>query len=561
MSSTAEHTALARKARERTLDPRALAGHELVARSLKDLGVTHVYGISGTPVYETHAACARSGMRVIGVRHQQAGALMAAAQNYVAGRLTAVAILSAGPAITNVTTGILVARDNGWPLLVLGGRRSLEMRDMGSFQDLDAVPIVRPITKFAGLIESPARIAQALGHAFHVAMDGKPGPVYLDICEEALQGKAHPVPASLPRAASGDVDEAALERAVATLTSASRPAIVIGDAVRWAAPFAELAQLVALLNAPFVTSPIARGFLSDDHPLCHNAARSLLLASADVVLAIGAKLDWTFRYGAEIGAVAALIQMSADAGEIGAARKPQVAIIGDIKQLLTELLAKLARQALRCSPDSAWRAQLDAKRRATNGEWEAPAQGSILPMTPQRLILELRDAIPHDAICVVDGNIIMEAAQRLLPSYLPVSRFTPGNNGCMGIGIPFGIGAKLAEPQRAVVVITGDMAFGLSAMEMETAVRLHVPIIVIIANNDGNGGALNQSKFYGEDYADRVTMFAPDIHYEQIMRTFGGHAEFVERPEQVRPAFERALVSGKPACVNVKVNQNSAQPR
>ena len=150
--------------------------------------------------------------------------------------------------------------------------------------------------------------------------------------------------------------------------------------------------------------------------------------------------------------------------------------------------------------------------------------------------------------------------QHLLPSYLPVSRLTAGNNGCMGVGIPFGIAAKLALPTRMVIAICGDFAFGLSAMEMETAVRLRVPVIIVVANNDGNGGTANQKMFYPEDYPDRVTMFAPDIHYDQMMRAFGGHGEYADRAEQIKPALARAAASGLAACINVRVNPDSPYP-
>ncbi|MGH8728229.1 MAG: thiamine pyrophosphate-binding protein [Burkholderiales bacterium] len=539
----------------------ALSGHDLIARTLRELGVSHVYGVSGTPVAETLAECAKSGLRVIGVRHQQAAAMMAVAQNYVSGRLVAAVILSAGPAITNAATGILVAFDNGWPLLVLGGRRPLHMRKMGSFQEFDGIAIFRSITKFAGLIDGPGEIPASLVHAFHVASSDEPGPVYLDVAEEALQKRAVAEQVDRPpQVRAQPIDPRALDQAAEILANAERPAVIIGDGVRWSQPFVELEQLIVRLDAPFITSPMGRGFLPDDHPLCFNAASSLLLSSADAVFALGTKFDWTFRYGAEIVRDAKLIRFGIDGRYIDLNVKPTVGGVGDIKQSLQQLLSKLGNR-LGKPPVSQWRASLAAKREETFDRWKAPAQRDIRPMTPQHLILEIRDSISRDAICVVDGNVIMQTAQQLLPSHLPVSRLTPGANGCMGIGVPFGIGAKLACPDRRVVVITGDLAFGLNAMEMETAAKLNIPIIVIIANNDGHGGALNQKKFYGEDYPERVTMFQSDIRYDQITRALGGYGEYVEDVERLRPAFERALTSGLPACINVKVDQHSPLPR
>lgn len=531
-------------------------GHALIARSLQRLGVTHVFGISGTPVYETHAACARVGIRVIGVRHQQAAAMAAAAQNYITGRLHAVVILSAGPAITNAATGILVAQDNGWPLLVLGGRRPLSTRTMGSFQELDAVPIFRSITKFAGTIASTDSIQESLLQAFEIATSGRPGPVYLEVPEEILQGKAsadEPVVGEAKKPL--DIDAGSIKQAALLLRHAERPVVIIGDGARWSEPFAELSELVARLGSPFITSPIAQGFLPDDHPLCYNLARSFPLSAADAVLIVGARLDWTFRFGAEIARDAKLIQVAFDRSEIGLNIAPTVGIVGDIKSVLRQLLEEIGSEPSRESaPRARWRQGLDEKRSEKVNQLNALALEDSTPMTAHRLIREIRGVVSRDAICIVDGNLILTAAQQLLPSYLPVSRLTPGNNGCMGTGIPFGIAAKLACPRRPVLVISGDLAFGFNAMEMETAVRLRIPVIIIVANNDGNSGTRFQAAFYPENYPDRVTMFQSGIRYDDIMRAFGGHGEFVEYPEQLKPALERAATSGLAACINVKVN-------
>ena len=175
------------------------------------------------------------------------------------------------------------------------------------------------------------------------------------------------------------------------------------------------------------------------------------------------------------------------------------------------------------------------------------------------MLKEIRDVLPRDAICILDGNIFMAAAQQVLPSYLPASRMTAGSNGCLGVGIPFGIGAKLARPDRLVVVICGDTAFALNAMDMETAVRHGVAVIIIVVNNEGNCGAFMQKAFFPEG-GERVTMFQRGIRYENIMSAFGGHGEFVDRPEQLKPALRRAMASGKAACVNVQVDPYAPYP-
>ena len=538
------------------------AGSTIVARGLKSLGVTHVYCVAGTPIRETFSKCAELGIRPIGVRHQQAGVLMAIAQNYVSGRLAAVALFSAGPAITNAATGVLVAKDNCWPLVVLGGRRPLNMRGMGSFQELDAVAIYQSITKWSALVEKPSQISQYLDKAFQIATSGRPGPVYLDLPEDVLTATTRSfdvpllVPSSMPHP-----DDQGISRAADILLRAERPALIIGKGVRWSEPYAELKRLVDEFEVPFITSPMACGYLPDDHPFCGNFARGFLQEKADAVLLLGARLDWTFRFGSQIARDAKLIQIDIHEPEIGVNRTPTVGIVGDVKAVLQQILAQMSimdgiapRKSL-----TSWHAVLNAEREKRTRKLEMTMNSSAIPMSPQRMFKEIKEFLPRDAICILDGNVSMATGQQVLPSYLPASRFTAGNNGCMGVGIPFAVGAKVARRDRLVIAICGDMGFALSAMDMETAVRHRIPIVVVVANNDGNNGAImEQLHFPGSE--QRITMFQPDIHYENIMRAFGGHAEYVERLEQVKPALERAVASSKASCVNVRVDPHAPYP-
>ena len=540
-----------------------LDGHALTARSLKSLGVTHAYSVAGTPVRETFAFCARMGIRNIGVRHQQAAVLMATAQNYVVGKMAAIAILSAGPAVTNAVTGVLVARDNAWPVVVLGGRRPLSMQGMGSFQELDAVPIFDSITKWSAVVNSVERIPEYLARAFRVAMSGRPGPVYLDMPEDVLTALARcceisSIEADKPPAP----DHEAIVKAAEALFGAERPALIVGKGVRWSEAYRELTRLVDDFGIPFIASPMGRGFLPDDHPLCFNEARSLLLSHADVVVVAGARLDWTFRFGSEFGRDAKIIQIDIHEPEIGANLKPYVGIPGDLKAVMCQLVAhmNLSKQIYHKNRLVPWHADLSAAKRRKLATIAGLMSSDTLPMSPHRMLGEIRDFLPRNAICLLDGNVFMAAAQQVLPSYLPVSRFTAGSNGCLGVGIPFAMGAKLAEPERLVVVICGDTAFSFNAMEMETAVRHKIPVVIVVVNNEGNGGGLMQRMFYPQEF-ERVTMFQPDIRYEQIMRAFGGHAEYVERPEQLKPALDRAVLSGTAACINVKVDAYAPYPR
>jgi thiamine pyrophosphate-dependent acetolactate synthase large subunit-like protein len=538
----------------------------LVAECLQRLGITHVYSVSGTPIDQVLPACAAQGIRPIGVHNQQAAVLMATAQNYVNGRLTAAVVLSAGPAVTNAVTGILVAHDNCWPVIVLGGRRPLYSQGMGYFQELNAVPIFRTITKWSATVPSTSAIPDYLQAAFRAAVSERPGPVYLDLPEDVLSSTIKkPSLESISRLVSDPLacDGGQIGRALRILLDAQRPALIIGKGVRWSVQVDSLRRFVERLGIPFITSPMGRGFLPDDHPLCCNSARRVLQSRADAVLIVGARLNWTFRYGAELAPEARTIHVDIHQEDLGRNRSLDVAIHGDAGQCISQLVQQLEdlgipggdqNQGERLKP---WHQELAAERKRKQLQLENLAAADSIPMSPHRLVREIRDCIPSDAICITDGHVVMAAAQEGLPCSRPASRLDAGTNGCMGVGIPFAIGAKIAEPHRPVVCVCGDYAFSLSAMELETCVRHRIPIIVIVGNNHGLIGASKHKTYYPPDYPELVTMFQPGIRYETIVQTFGGHGEFVEHPGELRLAFERALQSGKPACINAFIDPHA----
>lgn len=548
-----------RKLLQLKLNKNVFDGHTILAKSLKEHGITHVYSISGTPIEQTLSLCAKNNIRVIGVHHQQAAVMMAAAQNYLTGKLVAAVILSAGPAVTNSTTGILVAQDNCFPLLVIGSRRALEKEGIGYFQELNAVPIFASITKSSKLVDSTAKIYQMISEGIKIAISGRPGVSYLDIPEDILDRKIDTYNNILSELIQvPQPNQEVLEKAIDLLKKAQRPVLIIGKGIRWSEPYQEIDFLVNNLGIPFITSPMGKGYLPDNNSLCFNAISSQILLSSDLILIVAARLNWTFRFGTEFAENAQVIHIDIEPSELGKNIIPTVGIVGDAKAVLKKIVSGLTQSKLPIS--NSWLNILYSEREKKINQWELLAQEDSLPISPHRLIKEIGESLPQDAIVVIDGRVILQVSQNILPSYFPASRFTSGTNGCMGTGIPFGIGAKLSYPHRPVIVITGDTAFGFNAMEMETAIRLRLPIIVIIANNQGNSGSLKQKAFYSANYPDLVTMFQPNIRYEKIMEAFGGCTEYVETSEQIKPAFTRALKSGISTCINVKVNPETPDP-
>jgi thiamine pyrophosphate-dependent acetolactate synthase large subunit-like protein len=546
------------------------AGHDIVAVALRRLGITHVFGVGGVPVDATLGACARLGLRVIGARHQQGAVLMSLAYNYVSGGLHSAVIVSAGPAVTNCATGLLVGKDNCWPLLVIGGRRSLAMP--GGFQAFDGASFLSSVAKWTALVTSASQLEEVLTHAARIALAGAPGPVYIDAAEEALDGRAPPPLRSM--AAFGDdgntsrcsdsdiVADARVSEAAALIEQARRPVMLIGKGARWSATSALLGRLADQYGVAFAASPMGCGLLPDDHPLCFSALRARMLAGADLVLVIGARLNWTFRFGSEISARARVIRIDIDPSEAANVLGRGWALPGDAGAVLTQLLRALDTRCVGASAerdrDRDWLASLSASRDALEIGRVPAAERGLAPMSPYEWLGEVSEALPAEAITVLDGNTILTAAQRMLPVRRPVTRLGPGTNGCMGVGIPFAIGAKLARPSAPVVAIVGDYGFGLNAFELETAVRHGVPAVFVVANNAGAGGAVRQRQFFAPDFSERVSRFGADVRHDVTMRSFGGVAYRIERPGQIAAVMKEAIACGQPACIDVITNENTA---
>lgn len=544
----------------------AMEGSQVVAAALQDQGAELIFTVVGGPVIETVGACGDLGIRPIGVRHEQAAVLMAQAFQYCGGPL-GVAVLASGPAVTNGITGVHVAYDNCWPVLVLGGSSALRSRGRMAFQEADSVAMMRPVTKWAAQVESAERIPEYIAMAVRKMMTGRPGPVYLDLPADVLQQSVEEeslrrFPAvQLPPPPTGD--PVAIERAADLLCEAERPVLLLGKGVRWSAPYRELRELVETLQIPFLPSPMGRGFLPDDHPLCMSAARGLATKGADVVLVLGARLNWMFGHGRGLAPEAKIIQVDVEPGEIGLQRPVEVGIVGDAGQVLRQLLTALEERAQGLAEkraEGAWLADLRESRAKNEQTLQPLLESDARPMTPHRLLNEARDVIPRETIVTVDGQVILATGRQVLPSYTPASRLNSGSNGCMGVGVPFAIGAKLARPDTPVLSVNGDCAFGFNGMEVETAVRVGANVVFLIDNNQGIMGSVLEKRMFQGDHPERVAMYTPSARYDRVMEAFGGYAEHVEDPAEIGPALRRAFAAGRPALIDATVDPAAIWP-
>jgi thiamine pyrophosphate-dependent acetolactate synthase large subunit-like protein len=537
-------------------------GSTLLAQALKDQGAECIFTVVGGPVIEAVGACGDLGMRPIGTHHEQAAVMMATAYGYVGGGL-GVALLASGPAVTNGVTGAHVAWDNCWPVVILGGSSSRRQRGRMPFQEADSVALMRPVTKWALQVDSAERIPELLAIAIRTAQGGRPGPVYLDLPADILQATVDEerVPQAPrvepPPRPTGD--SAAVERAAELLLNAERPLLVIGKGVRGSGGFERFARLVDTLGLPFVPSPMGRGFIPDDHQLCMSGARSTALRGADVVLVLGARLNWTFGMGRPFAPDARFIHVDIHPEEIGLQRGAAVGIAGDAGAVVDQILAALnGRMADRSESD--WMGTLREARGKNEAVLQPLLESDQVPMTHHRLLREVRDALPRDAIISVDGQITLATGRQVLPSYRPASRLNSGANGCMGVGVPFAVGAKLAAPDRPVISVNGDCAFGFNGMEMETSLRHDAPVLFLIDNNDGIMGGVLEGRMFSHPHNERVAMYLPGVRYDKMMEAFGGHAAHITDPAEVRPAVERALRADRSTCLNVAVDPAAIWP-
>ena len=522
--------------------------------SLVSLGFEWVAGVGGTPVYGIFQACAEHGLRLFGTRSQSGATLMAAASAWVGGRPSGAVVVSAGPAVTNAITGLLVARDNGWPLLVLGGRRAVHDGQHGAFQELDGAGLIQPIVKWAACARQAAAIPALLQEAVQAACSGRPGPVYLDLPEDVLAamtsapGPIAPLPPLFSEPCPSDLDRVAHQ-----LQAARRPVLALGDGVRWRIDPAQLRSRLERSGLTVIALPLLRGILPETHPSQVGAVqrRGRLLAEADVVLLLGSGLDWRLRFGAEINPAAQVVQI----GELNS-RPPGW---GERLEVITAEPGLFLQRLLEQLPEGQALAGIHANDDPE--PWLPPANAEAA-LPDQRLTIPaafaiVRSLLPPEAFLVLDGNFTLQAGQRELPCSHAFHHLDPGWNGCMGSGIPLALAARFHHPVSPVLLITGDFAFGLSAIELETAVRHSLPIVVLIINNGGPNGGRDQWLHLPANCQELVHAFPAALPYEKVAAGLGMQGCSVSTTAELDAALRSALATSSAFLINALIDMNS----
>ncbi|GIX46113.1 MAG: hypothetical protein KatS3mg131_0324 [Candidatus Tectimicrobiota bacterium] len=520
--------------------------YQLVARALKNEGAEVMFFIMGGPMLGAQEACKQEGLRMIDVRHEQAAAMMANAYARVSGK-AGVCSAASGPATTNLVTGLAHAYTDAAPVVALGGASPIGQFHWEAFQEIDQLSMMRPVCKWAGQAINPKRIPEYINIAFRQAMNGRLGPAYLDLPGDVLYSRVReedvvwPAPAQKHHRIPGD--PGLVQEAVRLLAQAERPVLVSGSGILWSDASEELQQFVDATGIPFYTTPQGRGVIPEDHPRCFLGARSLAFREADVLFFIGTRFNYVIGYGRppRFNADAKVIQVNIDPTEIGKNRPVDIGIVGDAKTVLRQMLELVAGK-FDPRKETPWIQALREQHLKNQARMEPLLHSDEVPIHPLRLCKEVRDFLDRDAILVVDGQEILNYGRQSIPTYVPGHRLNSGPFGTMGVGVPFGIGAKVAKPDKQVLVLHGDGSFGMNAMEMDTAVRHNIPIVTVISLNGG---------WTADPEGTKIGRYLGYQRYEKLMDAFGGYGEYVEKPQDIRPALERAFASGKPAIVNV----------
>lgn len=531
-------------------------GGGLVARALKNEGVDTIFSLSGGHINPIFNGCAVEGIRIIDTHHEQAAVHMAEGWARYTGR-PGVAVATAGPGVVNALPGMAVASQSAVPLVLIGGRSSLARRDMGAMQDMDQLSLMRPLTKWSRQVYQAERIPEYVAAAFREAVTGRPGPVFLEIPIDIMHEKRALEQVRFPESyycrSRPCAEEKDIATAVELLAEAKRPLILAGGGVFWSDASAALIRFAESRGIPVYTRNMGRGTFPEDHELA-GGFFPIGLMQADLVLILGTRLDWTVGYGRPplLGMGTKTIRVDIEASEIGQNRPATVGLVGDIGAILQQLERSLAPEKMKI--EATWAQTIGVMREAARESAFQGASPEAELIHPALLCRELGALLPPEAMVVVDGGDIAGFAVLTMKARSPSSLIWIGAFGHLGIGLPFALAGQLAKPERPVVLLTGDGAFGFSAMELDTAVRHGVPLTVVIAN-DGGWGQIRRGQ--RRDYGRTVGVELGMTRYDRIAETLGGEGAYVEKMAELRPALENALASGKPSCINVRTDPDS----
>jgi oxalyl-CoA decarboxylase len=537
-------------------------GFHLVIDALKLNGINTIYGVPGIPITDFGRMAQAAGMRVISFRHEQNAGNAAA----IAGFLTkkpGICLTVSAPGFLNGLTALANATTNCFPMILISGSSEREIVDLqqGDYEEMDQLAVAKPFCKAAFRVLHAADIGIGVARAIRAAVSGRPGGVYLDLpaklFPQAMNAEAgakslvkviDPAPAQLPA-------PAAVKRALDALKSAKRPLIILGKGAAYAQADEAIRALVENSGIPFLPMSMAKGLLPDTHPQCAGAARSTVLKDADVVMLIGARLNWLLSHGkgktwGEPGSKK-FIQIDIEPKEMDSNVAIVAPLVGDIGSCVSALLEGI--DGKWPAPPDDWTSTVKAKKDENIAKMAPRLMKTSAPMDFHGALGALRTVIKErpDAILVNEGANTLDLARGVIDMYKPRKRLDVGTWGVMGIGMGFAIAAAV-ESGKPVLAIEGDSAFGFSGMEVETICRYNLPVCIVIFNNNGIYRGTDLNSAGGSDPA--TTVFVKGSRYDKMMEAFGGVGANVTTPDELKRAVDAAMDSGKPTLINAVID-------
>jgi acetolactate synthase I/II/III large subunit len=544
-------------------------GGEMLVRALEHEDVHEIFALHGGHLDAIFKACREHDFRVIDTRHEQAAAHMADGWARTTGR-PGVAMVTAGPGVTDAVTGVANAYLDAIPMVLIGGRSPLLDDELLPLQGgIDQVALMRPITKWARSVVHTARIPEYVAMAFRQAVSGRPGPVFLELPIDVLFARAEEESVTFPqnyrpKSPAGPSRES-LEQTLRWIDEAERPAILAGGGVWFAQAAKALAEFAEMAHVPVLANAKARGSISEEHPLCFGAFGAIHPAahsrrggkSADLVILLGTRIGLaTGGRNSIIPTDARVIQVDIEPEEIGRGRSIDLGIVADCGEFLRQAIA--AGQRVKFNGHEGWIEQLTAMRAGQRERWDE-AMKTERPIHPARMAREVAQALEPDAIVAADGGETAAWIANAFKARHPGSFLSHGYLGCLGIGIPFALAAKVAHPQKQVACVIGDGSVGLNFAEFDTAVRHNLPVTVVV-NNDTQWGMSKHGQVLAWGAGNTVATELGVIHYERAAQGLGAHGELVEYASEIAPALKRALSSGRAACINIMTDPEVIEP-
>jgi acetolactate synthase-1/2/3 large subunit len=535
-------------------------GGKLAARALKKAGVECIFTLSGGHIMPIYDGCIDEGIRIVDVRHEQAAVHAADAWARCNPGKIGVAAITAGPGVTDGVTGVANAWRANSPILVFGGQGPFSNLRRGSLQEMDHVSVMRPITKWADTCYDTKRIPEYIELGIRHAVSGVPGPAFLEIPMDVFMGQAEWEQAPIPNIRTApprlSPDRADIREALALLQQCRKPMLMAGTSVKWSMASAAMNSFLGETKMPGYTNGMGRGTIPPTSPQYLSRSRREAMKQIDLIILAGALLDFRLAFGKTIPATAKIIQLDMDATLIGMNRSADVGLVGNLACSFELLLEEMKNSGTKLD-FSGWLGELRQVEAAAEKKVEAALNSDATPIDPQRMCREVRDWLSTlgDSIVIGDGGDIVATAAKILPVPREGAWMDPGPLGTLGVGMPFALAAQIANPSKRVVIVYGDGSFGLNGFEYDTAVRFGLPIIGVVGNDGAWGQMMRpQGAVYGWDrLAGTLLNYT---RYDKVVEALGGHGEHCERPEQIRPALERATASGKPALVNVVIRQD-----